>query len=87
MKWNDSIDHSPEMEKAQTSVPSKRARQLEDHKGQIPKRRQVCKWQPHEEDALRKAVKEYEFFLSFLTFKVWLFIIYPVILQYYASDS
>jgi hypothetical protein len=76
LKWSDSIDQAPEMEKAHSSMPGKRARPSEGQKGHIPKRRQVCKWHPHEEEALRKAVKEYEF--SFIRFgiQVWLFIIY-----------
>ncbi|KAF3323508.1 Telomere repeat-binding factor 5 [Carex littledalei] len=58
-EWNDSIDDAPIMENAQTGMQSKRTQQLQDQKGQISKRRRVLRWQPHEEEALRKAVKEF----------------------------
>ncbi|XP_078154610.1 protein FAR1-RELATED SEQUENCE 5-like [Carex rostrata] len=57
-EWNDSIDDAPKMENAQTVMQSKRTQQIQNQKGQIPKRRRVLRWQPHEEEALRKAVKE-----------------------------
>ncbi|XP_078173302.1 uncharacterized protein LOC144567128 [Carex rostrata] len=57
-EWNDSIDDAPKMENAQTVMQSKRTQQIQNQKGQIPKRRRVVRWQPHEEEALRKAVKE-----------------------------
>lgn len=46
-------------------MQSKRTQQIQDQNGQIPKRRRVLRWQPHEEETLRKAIKEYEHFLSF----------------------
>jgi hypothetical protein len=66
-------------------MPGKRAWQSEGQKGHIPKRRQVCKWQPNEEEALRKAVKEYEFLISILTLKcgflLFTCLILPILLR------